>query len=202
MIRGIDASRFDDADTPVAVTVGGVRFANTAAKFWPALVDEVRCHFPDCTRIELSASTACRFSRALLFPEVGLAKALRRLDGVDVPSEIRNTLAEMRVLGPPSPVTIRLGSAHGPVHPPLVLADVVDSDLFPYLAVWMLEWAGIAPGQWGRERIAGTVSLDARSPARIYAFDVELRRTHLAEGLYRYDMALAFSVTRRRDKTA
>ena len=46
------------SDVCTSLYVHGTRYTNTAAKFWPTLIDEVLEEFPHCATIELAASIA------------------------------------------------------------------------------------------------------------------------------------------------
>jgi hypothetical protein len=182
--------------TCAALHIGDVRYANSAAKFWPALIEEALHHRPDCVALELAATCSGALSADRLHPERELQKSIEELANADLHEIIRNTISELELTGPPGPVELRIVGPAGEETSLCLPLDVVDAELMPYLLGWLLEWAGIAEGEWNAERIAGSFAArDARRRLG-YEFAFSVINRHLAEGLYRRALRLHAKVKR------
>lgn len=170
--------------------VGGVRYINSAAKFWPSLIDEVREDFPDCSLIELTASFAEKLHRRHLFPAIAFEEDFHLLLSENLRDAIREALAEMELLGPPSSVRIRLLSGRREVLSRGLPLDCVDAEIFPYLAVWLLEWAGIPASRWNSEFLSGDIMAEDRKRRLVYRLSFSLTNRHLSEGLYQRSVSI------------
>lgn len=179
---------------PKSLFVNGVRYANTAAKFWPSLIDEVREDFPDCSGIELAASTSAELGREHLFPEIAFEKDIFHLLTADMEQVMRNTLAELEILGPPTSVQIKLLSGEDELLSGELPLECIDAEIFPFLIVWLLEWAGIPEFQWNNEFLDGDITAQDRKRHRVYRISFTLNNKHLSEGLYRRSISLVHSV--------
>jgi hypothetical protein len=173
-----------------ALFVGGVRHANSAAKFWPALVDEVRQRFPDSSRIELATATSAWLSRELLFPQRELEQAIERLKDADLERVLRETLAQLALTGPPASVILRVLSGDAERLLQEIPTDCLDAEIFPYLVVWLLEWAQVAEMLWNLEVVEGAFTAVDRNRRVAYRILFRLESRHLSEGLYRRTVVL------------
>jgi len=177
----------------LGLLVCGEWFANSAAKFWPWLVDDALAEFPDCAQIELSLYSGKILHRKLLYPERSLQRELEQLMRGQLHRSWEDTLAELEMLGGPCAVNIRLlGDTDGCVlrEEP---SDTIDSETFPYLAIWLLQWADIPEKSWNREFIEGFFS--ATDPIRDsdHSLSFTLRSRHISEGLYHRTLELDLS---------
>ena len=179
-----------------ALHIGGRRFANSAAKFWPTLTDEALQRRPDCSALELSATCSGALAADRLYPERELQKNIMELKDADLEQVIHNTIAELELCGPPGPVEMRILDAHGEATGLCLPLDVVDAELMPYLLTWLLKWAGIPESEWHAERVSGTIAADDVRRKLHYEFAFDLTSRHLAEGLYRRALRLQPKVTR------
>ena len=177
-----------------ALAVDGVRYANSAAKFWPNLVDEVRADFPSRSHVELAATDGGRLVPDLLFPERELQRDIERLWDADLQAIMQGTLAQLELLGPPGCVQIRLLAKGVPLLSQALPADCVDTETYPYLLVWLLQWARVAEGAWNAEAVAGRFTGVDRRRHREYRFEFALRNEHLSEGLFRRTLLLSAAV--------
>jgi hypothetical protein len=167
-----------------ALYVNGVRHATSAAKFWPALIDEIRLDFPHCDRFELSAPGGGLVNPSHLFPEQELAHELENLDETDLERAILGTIAEMELFGPPPPVQARLFAGERELLARALPEDCLDGDILPYLIAWLLAWAGVPETQWEGDRLTGGFSATDRGRHLLYTVAFDFTQTHLSEGLY------------------
>jgi hypothetical protein len=188
-------------DDPVPTTPGvealfvrGRRYANTAAKFWASLVDEILEDTPACSRAELTALTAGPLSAKFLHPESALQDSLADLLTQDLREVMREMLAELEIVGPPGSVTVRLLDGETELLARPLPLDCVDADIFPCLLVWPLEWAGIARSTWNNEFVNGDFAAEDRRRGLLYQLSFDLRNTHVSEGLYRRCLSVSPAV--------
>jgi hypothetical protein len=177
-----------------SIFVNGARYANAAAKFWSSLIDEVSEDFPKCSSIELSASSSGALEHDLLFPQRALEKDLDHLVFADVEAMMKETIAEIEILGPPAPVQIRLLAGQDEIYSGSLPLDCVDAEIFPYLVVWPLSWAEIPDGAWNNESVSGEIEAQDRRRHIVYKMFFILTTTHLSEGLFRRSIAVTPSV--------
>jgi hypothetical protein len=185
----------DDRPGPKSLEVKGVRYSNAAAKFWPSLIDEAAEDFPDCTRIDLSAPASHKLERSLLFPELALEKGVNSFWRSNAGDLMKETLAELELLGPPSPVQVRLFAGKEEFLATEFPLDCVDSETFPYLIAWPLEWAGIPADVWNNEALDGDFTGEDKQRGIVYRIVFHMANTHLSEGLYRRDFSIVHSVS-------
>ena len=183
-----------DAGGCDSLFVEGVRYGNSAAKFWPTLIDEAREEFPGCSLIQLVASNSGELERRHLFPEIEFEQDIERLLAGDMDKLMEETLAQLEVLGPPSSVRIRLLSAREELLSRELPLDCIDAELFPYLVVWLLKWADIPDYQWNNEFLAGDIAGEDRKRRRLYRISFNLVKRHLSEGFYRQSLSVVPSV--------
>jgi len=179
--------------------VDGVPSTNSAAKFWPSLVDEVCGECPGCTRMELSAAATGLLKFEDLFPAWSLQQDLDELKDTDIRQAMARTLAELELLGGPSSVTLRLMTDDAELLLTELPQDCLDAETFPFLLVWLLEWAGIHHSRWNDDCVTGELSMVNLERRLQYELAFEMRREHLSEGLYRRTIAIRF---RREGETA
>ena len=177
---------------PAEMHVDGVPTTNSAAKFWPSLVDEVCGEYPDCTRVELSAPATAPLEFEDLFPVWSLQKDIDEHKDTDIRQAMARTLAELELLGGPSPVTLRLLCADTELLATDLPQDCLDSETFPFLLVWLLEWAGLHHSEWNEDLSEGELTMVNRERRLRYLLAFELRHEHLSEGLYRRTVTLRF----------
>ena len=170
--------------------VRGRRYANSAAKFWPSLIDEVQEEHPDCTDLELVAPGEGTLGEADLHPEIGFRESLSRLLERDMVRTMRDTLAEMELLGPPGEVCIRLLAGSRELATQALPLDCVDAEIFSYLLVWPLEWAGVPAAMWNNEFVQGEFSGEDRERGLVYEVSFVLTNRHLSEGLYQRKLSV------------
>ena len=173
---------------PAAWLVGGVRHANSAAKFWMTLLDETRTLYPEADRIELATTGSGPLERRYLSPEQVLQEDLDRLCDTDLAEAMRSALAELELTGPPSPVRARILAGDRELLTRELPADILDSEILPFLLAWLLEWAGIPDFMWNNEFLSGSFAAEAR---RAYSVRFDLVRRHLSEGLFEITLTLA-----------
>lgn len=192
--------RTDPSDDPRKSHAGGqffvegVRYTNSASKFWYGLMDEITEDFPECTCIELSSIASDRLSADLLFPEQTLEKDLKQFLDSDIEAEMKNTIAELEIIGAPSPVQIRLFSAEKDLLSRQLPDDVIDSEILSYMIVWPLKWADIPEVQWNSELLEGCISIEDRIKGLVYSASFNLAKKDLSEGLFRRSICLKHSV--------
>jgi hypothetical protein len=185
----------------LSLFVDGVCYTNSAAKFWPSLIDEVRYGFPACALVDLSTLTGCALERRHLFPVLALQEGLNQTPRMNLREMLADTLKEMELLGPPAAVVVRLFSEQGneilSCDLPL---DCVDADTFPYLLVWPLQWSRIPDFFWNNASVKGNFRAEDRSRHLEYDVGFNLDNQHLSEGLYRRTMSVIFSVSSGRQR--
>src|SRR3989339_904147 len=130
------------------VFVNSKRYNNSAAKFWYGLIEEITTDFKDCTEIELLSKASLQLHRGLLRPELNLEHDIEQLLFKNLAAEMENTIAELELLGPPPAVHIRLLSNASEIISRDLSLDIIDSEIFPCLIVWPLEWARIPETCW------------------------------------------------------
>ena len=170
--------------------VNDIPFSNAASKFWTSLVDEASRLFEAGPVIEMTAPCVIPLRRRLLFPNILTEEDLADAAGANPSAVMADTLAAIEMLGPPPSVTLSVLRDGRRVHEQTVPEETLDSETFPYLLVWLLEWSGIAPGQWNRSRLRGAFRGEDRKHRRLFAVNFNLKRRHLSEGLFALTLAL------------
>jgi hypothetical protein len=177
-----------------ALFVHGVRYVNSAAKFWPSLLDEVSEDHPRCSRIELSTLSPGLLNADMLYPEMELERDLLRMETENIAEVMRNTLALLEIVGPPASVRVRLFAGRKRILARTLPTDCVDAEIFAYLVAWLLRWACIREEVWNDEHIEGR--FEAQDPLRGIRYEVALglANRHISEGLYQRTVSLHPSV--------
>ena len=184
----------DSRPGPKSLYIDGIRYTNAAAKFWPSLLDEVSDDFPDCTRIELCAPASGLLNRDLLFPELALEADIRAMQGRSVRELMKDTLAELELLGPPAAVQVRLLAREKECLATELPPDCVDAETFPFLVVWPLEWAGVPETAWNDASVEGEFSGEDKRRGSIYGLSFRLTITPISEGLHRRCLSVTHTV--------
>mgnify|MGYP000237189224 FL=1 len=199
MSRGLLSRRESDPkDRPpcTGVTIRGVRYSNSAAKFWCGLIDEVTDEFPRCTRIELSAPVGVALSRRHLFPQLDLQKDMDDLVKLDFEKAMSEAIVAMNLMGPPAPVRVRLESGRESLFEDDLPLDCLDSETFLCLVAWLLEWAGVPQSRWNDDAVRGAFAARDLGRPVTYGLSFRISYQHVSEGLRRMEVGLAFSATR------
>jgi len=172
-----------DLPSPAGWRVGGRRCANSAAKFWPALLDEILACFPACIRVELTALGAGQLDATKLYPARALAAWLENGGPRDPAAELRQVIAEMELDGPPPAVGVKLFDAARCLYDDLLPAEAVDAEIFLYLLAWLLAWSGVPPDRWRQPQVGGAFGAADVRRRRRYAVHFELDQSRSHEGL-------------------
>ena len=174
--------------------VRGFPYANTAAKFWTSVLDEVLAAYPAGTCLELVAASGGVLAPALLSPEQMMQRSMDRLIAEGADASVQDAVAVLDLLGPPAGITLRLippaGEADGGTQE--VELDYLDADLLPFLVAWLLEWASVPDALWNQSRVRGAFAGDDPSRQLRYLVAFELRSELLSEELYRRSLRVHF----------
>jgi len=167
-------------------------YRNSAAKFWPALADEVAEFFPDRPLIELSAPSGTPLSRQFLFPEQELQRDLERLS--EEGRTLEDVMAELELTGLPVPVRLRVWAGDRVAHEQTLPTDCLDNETFPCLVVWLLEWAEVPEASWNAASVEGRFGGHDVKRSRRYAMAFSLANEPVKEGLVQRTLKLRFSL--------
>ena len=178
-----------------SIFVESIRYANAAAKFWPNLIDEIAEEFPSCDRFELAAVGSGMLDKSLLFPELSLEKTIDEMKGRSIRDVMSETLAELELLGPPTSVKASLFHHGNHLLDAELPLECVDSETFPHLFVWPIEWARIARETWNNSSVEGEFTANDKTRGIIYACSLRLENEHISEGLYRRRLSIGHSVS-------
>ncbi len=165
--------------------VNGIRYSNSAAKFWPALVDEAILFDPATNRIVIHGTSPGKMKRQQLFPEILLKRDLEKLLHQNLEEIMKQTAAELELTGPPSSVTIGLLAENDAniLNAELPL-DCIDADLLPFFLAWLLHWAAVDEAKWNNEFLEGSFKAEDKCNKQVYDWSFILRNRYLAEDLY------------------
>lgn len=177
-----------------SITVNGTEYANAAAKFWPNLIEEVSEDFPTCTRVELSSMIASQLYEDLLYPERSLERDLEDLENLTLEDVIRETMAELQLVGEPPRVRARLMQDDEELFSNELPPESVDAEILLYLLAWLLQWSGVDPSRWNKEQINGAFTAHDRARGVTYRLSFDLMSDHVNEGLFRKTLRLEPSV--------
>jgi hypothetical protein len=175
-----------------AWVVKRVRYANSAAKFWAALADEVSDDFPQCDSVRLRSLSGGALTPEMLTPEASLQESLEAMQGEDLDRAFRDALAQLEMIGPPPPVRVSVMSGERVMLDRELPLDVVDADLLPFVLVWLLEWSEISEFAWDSERIGGDFRAEDSARKLAYAVGFTLENRHVSEGLFERKITLRF----------
>jgi hypothetical protein len=176
-------------DTTAARSLGGWLvgerwYANSAAKFWIGIIDELTHGYAEADRIEMEACIPGPLTRELLDPRASLQRMVDSHGDKDLSKELREAAQELELLGPPGSVTYRIVDAQDSLIEEGVIPHV-DAEVFAHLVAWLPEWAGVDAEEWNDRDVAATIT--ARRPERSedQAIAFLLNHSPLHEGLYR-----------------
>jgi hypothetical protein len=164
--------------------VGGTTFTNSAAMFWVGLLNEVARAYPQCTSMELAAGCPGRLKDECRWPEKAFERDLDALASTDLGTVLREAVAEMELLGGPTPIALRVYEGENERRCGAIPLDCADAEIFPYLVAWMLFWADLPERVWNREIMNGELRASGIDDGGDYALGLELRNRHLSEDLY------------------
>jgi len=179
-----------DRVLPAGWIVDGKPYANAAAKFWASLIDEMGERFPACDAVELRAPVPGALDPDQLYPEKTFERDLQALLGCNIREEMARTWAELALVGPPAPVSVRLLAGGEEILARALPGECVDADIFPFLLVWILAWCGIPEMRWNDAFLSGECEAEDRRRNRRYRLAFTLVTEHLSEGLYTRRIAL------------
>ena len=172
--------------------IRGFPYANTAAKFWTSVLDEVFAAYPAGTALELAASSGGLLVPSLLTPEVMLQRGMDRLAAQDNQETLQDAMAVLELIGPPGSISLRMTPPGKDASPQEIELDYLDADLLPFLLAWLLEWASIPDALWNQPRVRGAFAGDDPSRCFRYLVAFELRSRLLSEELYHRSLRLHF----------
>ncbi len=174
--------------------VRGMRFTNSAAKFWSALIDELAVDYPEGDTLVLDMLTDVCLDRDLLFPENALQRELdQRRSLMNIQEELRETLSQFDLIGVPGAVHVRLVAGGREIRTCDLPQDCVDAEIFPCLLVWLLEWAEVPQCLWNNPSESGDFYAKDRERAVHYRVRFELVSNHVSEGLYQRTLTLRYT---------
>lgn len=177
-----------------SLVVRGMRFTNSAAKFWSSLVDELAADYPACEALVLDTLTDIILDRSLLFPESALQGELdKRQNVLNIEDALRESLSQFDLIGPPSSVHVRLLAGGLEIKTCDLPLDCVDAETFPCLLVWLLEWSEIPYCLWNNASLTGDFTARDRQRAVRYRLQFDLANKHVSEGLYQRTLTLRYT---------
>lgn len=167
-----------------SLRIGGQLYSNSAAKFWASLIDEIGEDYPLCSSAELSGPVPGMLNRDHLFPETTFQNDLSRLLTADFETEMKNALAEIAILGPPSTIRVRLLKGEDELFTGEIPPDCADAEILPFFVTWLLKWAEIPESEWNESEVTGHVAAEDGKRAVSYDIPFTLTNQHLSEGLW------------------
>jgi len=172
--------------------IRGFPYANTAAKFWTSILDEVFAAYPPGTALELAATSGGLLQPSLLTPEIMFQRDMDRLIAQDNQETLRDAMAVLELIGPPGRIALRMILPGKESEPQEIELDYLDADLLPFLLAWLLEWASVPDALWNQPRVRGAFAGDDQSRGFRYLVAFELRSRLLSEELYHRCLRLHF----------
>lgn len=170
---------------PDVLFVRGIPYRNTAAKFWMLLFREVSRRFHGITKLEFSTFREGELTAEQLYPDVELQHYLETLSNVDTHKLFMQTLTELEMYGTPHPVHISISLDGKHICSAELPSEYVDSEIFTYLIVWMLQWAELPSFMWNQTLVSGEFTASGKDDKEKYHIHFELQNTDLSEELYR-----------------
>lgn len=184
ILRGDRSGKPAGACGARTIHVRGFPFANTAAKFWTCLFDEVQADYPRGTIIEMSALSGGLLTPDLLTPEASLRRDMELMEDQDLQEAFSDALGALELIGPPPGVNLRLIPPTGEGLPQVIVLDYLDAEILPFLLAWLLEWSRIPDLLWNESCVRGAFSAEDRDRNRAYQISFELGARHVSEGLF------------------
>lgn len=176
--------------------VGGFPYANTAAKFWTCLLDEVAENYPPGTGVVIAGACSGQLSAALLDPENLLQRDMRALESDKAQQVLNDAIGVLELLGPPPGIRLRLVGPEGQAILREMVMEDIDAELMPFLMSWLLEWAQVPDSQWNNKVVRGLFKGEDRHRSYGYQIAFELRNKLLGEELYEREILLRCDRTR------
>ncbi len=165
--------------------VRGVPYANSAARFWLALLQETRSDYPRCDAMALTALMDGPLQPDMLFPTLALEREIQCTAAAGRRESLAAVMAECELLGLPGAVKLELRAGAEQVCVRELPRDCVDAEIFAYLLAWLLEWAEIPERQWNAEQVSGAIAARDAADGTALRLRLNFENTHLSEGLYR-----------------
>jgi hypothetical protein len=193
MSRLLSSTQKDAATEGVAAEklfVDGIPYQNSAAKFWTALADEALKLYGPGVAVELTVLSSVQLTRKLLFPHLVTEEDLADVLGRPCARALAELAATLDLIGPPGSVTVRAYRGFTEFHRSALPADCLDGETFPYVIVWLVEWAGIPPARWNGEEVSGEIEGEDVRAKRLFRLPFTVRRSPAAEGLDRLSVSL------------
>lgn len=175
---------------PDAWFVGGHLYNHTAARFWMALLDEVRACFPESNRLELSAISPLPFDPGFLNPVSSLERMFATARTEDYAKTLNALVAELEWTGPPSGIHLAIYRDEDICLEGELAPDIADAETFMYLVAWLMEWAGVPRMQWIGEWVRGAFDAQDAGRGREYHVEWTLHTRALSEGLSLYTLSV------------
>ncbi len=172
--------------------VQGITFNNTAAKFWSHLIDELLHDFSQCSRFILRAPSVLPLTSSMLYPELAIQEVIERMIKSNIQKDWQEILSETEIFGLPNSVIIHLFHGETDMGIKELSLESVDSEIFPFLLVWLLKWSEIATDLWQNDSIAGNFQAADLSRGWGYDLNFTIRHDHVHEGLYQRSIHLCF----------
>jgi hypothetical protein len=174
-----------DEPLPEVLIVKGIPYTNSAAKFWMSFFCDVSRRFCGRVTLEFSTFREGELNATQLYPAIELQKSLESLSNMDTHKLFMQALAEIEMCGEPYPVRISISSDGMQVCSAEFPPEYLDSEIFPYLIVWMLEWAELPSFMWNQPVVTGEFIANGKNGKNNYHIRFELHNTDLGEALYR-----------------
>lgn len=179
-----------DAPRTTCLVVDDTPYSHTAAKFWPGLIDEMITCVPGSTMIKLTAPSTGPLTPDLLFPENALQRQLDALENADLGETMADALAELNLLGPPSPVLAHVYKGRDEQLTRTLPPESLDAETFATMMAWLYQWAGLAATRWNDTRLSGTVTGKDPDRERIYCMTFSSTALPMTEGLINRSLSL------------
>lgn len=177
------------------LTINRQTYANTAAKFWSALIDETQEAYPEAVALLLDAVDEGPLEAKQLSPRHVLGNVPGDLAQTDIATALQQALDEIDMFGAPRPVHVRVLSSAEELVSTVLAPESIDCEILPLVLVWLLEWAEVPPFLWNNRHIKGTFDAEDPDSGRHYHFGFELDNEDISEGLLSRRLDLRFRVS-------
>jgi len=195
LIEPVDKDLADTQFGAPCWATGGVFHSNSATRFWSGLVEELLRRFPAGEQFELIVCPACDLLPDMLFPGRLDVTQWEGIADEELRRQFSRTLAELEVLGEPPVVRLRvLDSTAQCVSDTNLSPECVDADLFPFLLVWLLKWAGIPESDWNNDGLSGKFEAESLPGNRRFHLGFHLATENVAEELERWVLGVQYRV--------
>lgn len=190
MITGGRGGPFEGRRGCKSLEISGLKYANTAARFWSSLIDEVRHDYPECSALVLSAPSGIPLSEEHLDPIAVLEKTMNALFKTDTTAALEESVRNLELFGPPASVLVKIMKADNELFAGELAPDIADEEIFMCLLCWLLKWGDIPEPIWNSEFIDGAFLAESPVEHRTYNISFSLHNEHLSEGLFRRKLTL------------